>query len=47
MFSGRAGDSTQQVVLCFDWCALGWMKTDLPPIWTLLANAPDYIACVW
>ena len=25
MFSGIAGDSTQQVVLCFDWCALGWM----------------------
>jgi hypothetical protein len=25
MFSCRAGDSTQQVVLCFDWCDLGWM----------------------
>ena len=22
LFSGRAGDSIEQVVLCFDWCAL-------------------------
>ena len=25
MFSGIAGDTMQQVVLCFDWCALGWI----------------------
>ncbi len=25
MLSGIAGDPMQQVVLCFDWCALGWM----------------------
>ncbi len=26
MFSGIAGDTIQQVVLCFDWCALGWIS---------------------
>ncbi len=24
LFSGIAGDPMQQVVLCFDWCALEW-----------------------
>jgi len=26
LFSGIAGDTIQQVVLCFDWCALGWIS---------------------
>ena len=25
MFSGKAGDPMQQVMLCFNWCALKWM----------------------